>query len=74
MDPPVANQLNKSKTKKAPIKAISKTDPPVPSASVITTTKSTVTFPALNLPIIPQINQASATTEVATTQASSFTA
>uniref|UniRef100_A0A452EQS4 MAGE domain-containing protein n=1 Tax=Capra hircus TaxID=9925 RepID=A0A452EQS4_CAPHI len=73
MDPPVANQLNKSKTKKAPIKAISKTDPPVPSASVITTTKSTVTFPALNLPIIPQINQASATTEVATTQASSFT-
>ena len=74
MDPPVANQLKKSKTKKAPIKAITKTDPPVPSASVIPTTKFKVTFPALNLPVILQINQASATTEVANTQASSFTA
>lgn len=77
MDPPVANQPKKSKTKKAPIKAITKTvptDPPVPPASMITTIKSKVTLPALNLPIIPQINQASATTEVANTQASSFTA
>ncbi|KAB0372595.1 hypothetical protein FD755_016387 [Muntiacus reevesi] len=77
IDPPVANQPKKSKTKKAPINAITKTvpiDPPVPPASVITTTKSKVTLPALNLPIIPQINQASATTEVANTQASSFTA
>lgn len=77
MDPPVANRPKKSKTKKAPIKAITKTvrtAPPVPSANVITTNKPKITFLALNLPIIPQINQASATTEVANTQASSFTA
>ena len=77
MDPPVANRPKKSKTKKAPIKAITKTvraAPPVPSANVITTNKPKITFPALNLPIIPQINQASATTEAANTQASSFTA
>ncbi|KAJ8784129.1 hypothetical protein J1605_006962 [Eschrichtius robustus] len=77
MDPPVANRPKKSKTKKAPIKAITKTvraAPPVPSANVITTNKPKITFPALNLPIIPRINQASATTEAANTQASSFTA
>lgn len=77
MDPPVANRPKKSKTKKAPIKAITKTvrtAPPVPSANVITTNKPKITFLALNLPIIPQINQASAITEVVNTQASSFTA
>uniref|UniRef100_A0A8C0DU69 MAGE domain-containing protein n=1 Tax=Balaenoptera musculus TaxID=9771 RepID=A0A8C0DU69_BALMU len=77
VDPPVANRPKKSKTKKAPIKAITKTvraAPPVPSANVITTNKPKITFLALNLPIIPQINQASATTEAANTQASSFTA
>ncbi|XP_032331018.1 trophinin isoform X6 [Camelus ferus] len=76
MDPPVANQPKKSKTKKAPIKAITKTIPatlPVPSADVIATNKPKITFQALNLPIIPQVTQASATTEAANTQASSFT-
>ncbi|XP_072811782.1 trophinin isoform X4 [Vicugna pacos] len=76
MDPPVANQPKKSKTKKAPIKAITKTIPaalPVPSADVIATNKPKITFQALNLPIIPGVTQASATTEAANTQASSFT-
>uniref|UniRef100_A0A8C3YLL0 MAGE domain-containing protein n=1 Tax=Catagonus wagneri TaxID=51154 RepID=A0A8C3YLL0_9CETA len=75
MDPPIANP-KKSKTKKAPIKAITKTAPtapPVPSANVITTNKSKITFQALSLPIIPQIIQASATIEAASTQASSST-
>lgn len=76
MDPPVANRPKKSKTKKAPIKAITKTipaAPPVPSANVITTNKPKITFHALNLPVIPQINQASATIEASNTQASSST-
>lgn len=77
MDPPVANRPKESKTKKTPIKAITKAIPAAPtvsSANVIATNKPKVTLKALNLPIIPQINQASATTEAANTQASSVTA
>uniref|UniRef100_A0A667IU70 MAGE domain-containing protein n=1 Tax=Lynx canadensis TaxID=61383 RepID=A0A667IU70_LYNCA len=77
MDPPVANQPKKSKTKKSPSKAITKTIPAAPTVSstnVITTIKPKVTLQALNLPAIPQINQAEATTEAANTQASSVTA
>ncbi|KAM5195013.1 trophinin isoform 2-T2 [Hipposideros larvatus] len=76
-DPPVANRPKKSKTKKAPIKAITNTisaAPPGPPANVITTNKPKIPLQALKLPIIPQINQASATTEAASTQASSVTA
>ncbi|XP_019524795.1 PREDICTED: trophinin isoform X5 [Hipposideros armiger] len=75
-DPPVANRPKKSKTKKAPIKAITNTisaAPPGPPANVITTNKPQILLQALKLPIIPQINQASATTEAASTQASSVT-
>lgn len=77
MDPPVANQPKKSKTKKSSSKAITKTIPAAPTVSstnVITTIKPKVTLQALNLPAIPQINQAEATTEAANTQASSVTA
>lgn len=76
MDPPVANWPKNCKTKKVPTKAITNTittASPVPSANVITTNKSKIPSQALKLPIIPQINQASATTEEANTQASSVT-
>lgn len=76
MDPPVVNWPKKSKTKKVPIKAITNTittASPVPSANVITINKSKIPSQALKLPITPQINQASATTEEANTQASSVT-
>ncbi|ELK18802.1 Trophinin [Pteropus alecto] len=76
MDPPVVNWPKKSKTKKVPIKAITNTitaASPVPSANVITINKSKIPSQALKLPITPQINQASATTEKANTQASSVT-
>lgn len=77
MDPPVANWPKKSKTKKSPIKAITKTVPAtstVSSTNVITTNKPKETLQALNLSVIPQINQAEATTEADNTQASSVTA
>uniref|UniRef100_A0A2K5E171 Trophinin n=1 Tax=Aotus nancymaae TaxID=37293 RepID=A0A2K5E171_AOTNA len=76
MDPPVVNRPKKSKTKKAPIKAITKAAPaapPVLTASEIATNKPKITLQALNLPVITQISQASPTTEVANTQASSVT-
>lgn len=76
MDPPVANRPKKSKTKKAPIKAVTETipvAPSVPSANVITINKPTIPLQALKLPISPQISQASATTEAANIQASSVT-
>lgn len=56
MGPPVANWLKKSKTKKAPIKSITKAIPVAPtvsSANEIATNKLKVTLQALNLPIIP---------------------
>lgn len=72
-DPPVANRPKKSKTKKAPIKAVPETipvAPSVPSAHVITINKPTIPLQALKLPISPQISQALATTEAANIQAS----
>ncbi|KAI2599660.1 trophinin, partial [Homo sapiens] len=77
MDPPVVNRPKKSKTKKAPIKTITKAAPaapPVPAANEIATNKPKITWQALNLPVITQISQALPTTEVTNTQASSVTA
>uniref|UniRef100_A0A5F9CPE7 Melanoma-associated antigen D1 n=1 Tax=Oryctolagus cuniculus TaxID=9986 RepID=A0A5F9CPE7_RABIT len=68
MDSPVANRPKKSKTKKTPIKVVTKVTPPVPSANEIATHKPKITLQALNLPIITQISQDSATTEAANIQ------
>ncbi|PNI13912.1 TRO isoform 24, partial [Pan troglodytes] len=51
MDPPVVNRPKKSKTKKAPIKTITKAAPaapPVPTANEIATNKPKITWQALN--------------------------
>ncbi|XP_040857367.1 trophinin isoform X3 [Ochotona curzoniae] len=77
MDPPVANRPKKSKTKKTPVKVVTKVTPaapPVPSANEIATHKPKITLQALNLPIITQISQASVTTEAAAIQAPLVTA
>jgi hypothetical protein len=75
-DPPIVNRPKKSKTKKTPIKAITKATPaapPVPSANEIATNKSKITLQALNLPFLTQMNQPSATTEAANIQTFSVT-
>uniref|UniRef100_A0A2K6G600 Trophinin n=1 Tax=Propithecus coquereli TaxID=379532 RepID=A0A2K6G600_PROCO len=77
MDSSVANQPKKSRTKKAPIKTITKAAPaapPVPTANEIATNKPRITLQVLNLPIITQISQVSAITGAANIQASSITA